>query len=72
MKHNRIHPKYIGQYMRIPLIPTCVVWLMLDRLQISGVLCGVLWTIWAVICIAVMMQPFYENWLHPAHLPTDK
>lgn len=71
MATNKISPKYIGSPVRIPVLATCVIWLMLDRLHASEVVSAVIWTVWAILSLAAMAAPFQENWMHPRHLPND-
>ena len=65
MSDKRINPKYYGTRFRIPLVTGCVVWMMLDRLSASDVVCGVVWTVFALLSCCSMASPFLETWVHP-------
>ena len=65
MSKKRIDPKYYGSRFRIPTVTGCVIWLMLDRLQASGLVCGIAWTVFAVLALGLMLAPFGEDWVHP-------
>lgn len=71
MRSNKINPKYIGTSPSLMILPTCIVWLMLDRLKPSDVVCAVVWTIWVILVLCRIIAPFSENWMHPRHLPND-
>lgn len=60
-----IDPKYIGHRFRIPLVTGCVQWLMLDRLQASGLICGIAWTIYAFIVLALAVAASSAKLVHP-------
>jgi hypothetical protein len=62
---KKIDPQYYGQRSRFPLVSGCVLWLMLDRLQATGVTCGVAWTIYASLALCLLIGPFNEKWVHP-------
>lgn len=72
MTQSKIAPKYIGTQFRLPLFSGCVVWLMIDRINPSGVVTGVVWTVFGVLALCSMVAPFTEDWVHPAELPTKK
>lgn len=67
----KIDPKYIGTVPSLMILPTCVVWLMLDRTQASPVVCAVAWTLWSVLVLCRLIAPLYENHVHPRHLPIN-
>lgn len=69
MADNKIHPKYIGTSFKLPVWTTCIVWLMIDRLQPSGVVTGVIWTIYGFLALGMMVAPFTQTWYHPTELP---
>lgn len=68
---NKINPKYIGSPLRLNIISSCVIWLMLDRLQVSAAVCAVIWTVWAFLVLCGIVAPFTETWMHPTFLPVD-
>lgn len=65
MAEKKIHPKYYGSRVAVPVPLLCLTWLMLDRLQANGVVQGVVWTIVGFMFVARLLAPFWEEWTHP-------
>lgn len=40
---------------------SALLWLLLDRLQIGGWLAGAIWTLWGILCVAVVVASFTQN-----------
>ena len=53
MKRRVIHAKNLP--VRIPIWSTATVWLLMDRFQVRGVWAGVVWTIWAILCVILLI-----------------
>jgi len=45
-------------YTNLPITPGITLWLLLDRLNASGVTWGIYWTLIVIIFIAVLTQIF--------------
>lgn len=55
------------QYLptRLPILPTAVVWLCLDRLQVRPLWQGVVYTILGLLWIAAIVNLFQETQVDP-------
>lgn len=71
-KKKKIDPDFIGTRTRIPLVTGCVTWLMLDRLEASGVVCGAVWALFGVIVVVFFLAPHWEEHVHPGEFSKPK
>ena len=67
MKTPVIARKYLP--LQIPVFPTLTIWLVLDRLQVSGVAQAIIWTLWSVIFLIMIIACFNTEPKHPRDIP---
>lgn len=70
MKRPVISRKYLPT--GIPVFPTLIIWLMLDRIQPPAMIYGIVWTLWALIFVALTVQCFHDEPTHPSKIPAEK
>jgi hypothetical protein len=64
MKKNRVIARKHIQ-TRLPLPQTLLLWLLLDRLGVSGFWLGAIWAIWALIVVASFVAFVHEEPVDP-------
>lgn len=47
--------------MRLPVGPTIVLWLLLDRLQVRGTWLGLIWGLWGVVALIAVVAVFTQK-----------
>jgi len=63
-----MNPSYLGHRPRLLVFPTCTIWLMLDRLNATGAVCGVVWTLFSLLVLIGLFEGINEEWVHPNKL----
>lgn len=63
MKRRVVAPKHLP--IRLPVFQTVTLWLLLDRLGVTGAWLGVIWTLWALLVLLAIVGMVTDEYADP-------